>query len=50
MSLSVLGWQDATQWGWGSLLTWSCIAGGLALLVVPPETGAAGNVLIANST
>ena len=34
MSLSVLGLQQSSQWGWGSPATWACIVGGLLLLVV----------------
>lgn len=34
MSLSVLGLQQASSWGWDSPATWLCIAGGLAVLVV----------------
>ncbi|MFG2311093.1 MFS transporter [Streptomyces sp. NPDC048566] len=33
MGLSVLGFQQAATWGWGSAATWGCIAGGLAVLV-----------------
>lgn len=33
MGLSVLGLQQAAEWGWGSAATWSCIIGGFALLV-----------------
>ncbi|WP_121747822.1 MFS transporter [Streptomyces sp. E2N166] len=32
MGLSVLGFQQASAWGWDSAATWACIAGGLALL------------------
>lgn len=34
MGLSVLGFQQASSWGWSSVATWACIVGGLALLVV----------------
>ncbi|MCK8680816.1 MFS transporter [Streptomyces lichenis] len=34
MGLSVLGLQQASAWGWASPLTWLCIAGGLAVLVL----------------
>lgn len=34
MGLSVLGLQQASQWGWDDPLTWACIVGGLVLLVV----------------
>ena len=34
MALSVLGFEQAATWGWGSPLTWLCIIGGLAVLVV----------------
>ncbi len=34
MGLSVLGFQQSSQWGWDSIATWACIVGGLALLVV----------------
>ncbi|MFE7134213.1 MFS transporter [Streptomyces sp. NPDC057638] len=34
MGLSVLGLQQAAEWGWGSAATWSCVAGGFAVLVV----------------
>ncbi len=33
MGLSVLGLQQASAWGWSSVLTWVCIVGGLAVLV-----------------
>ena len=32
MGLSVLGFQQAFSWGWGSWATWVCIVGGLAVL------------------
>jgi EmrB/QacA subfamily drug resistance transporter len=32
MALVVLGLQQSSQWGWGSTVTWACIAGGLAAL------------------
>lgn len=34
MGLSVLGFQQAGSWGWGSAATWGCIAGGLVVLVL----------------
>ncbi|MDI2127471.1 MFS transporter [Yinghuangia seranimata] len=34
MALSVLGLQQAQDWGWHSAATWGCIVGGLALLAV----------------
>jgi EmrB/QacA subfamily drug resistance transporter len=34
MGLSVLGLQQSSTWGWGSVATWACILGGLAVLVV----------------
>lgn len=34
MALSVLGFQQASAWGWGSAATWRCIAGGVLVLVV----------------
>ncbi|MEV6395628.1 MFS transporter [Streptomyces sp. NPDC051907] len=34
MGLSVLGLQQASAWGWSSVATWACIAGGLLVLVV----------------
>ena len=33
MGLAVLGLQQSSAWGWGSPVTWLCIAAGLALLV-----------------
>jgi EmrB/QacA subfamily drug resistance transporter len=33
VALSVFGFQQASTWGWHSVNTWLCIAGGLALLV-----------------
>jgi EmrB/QacA subfamily drug resistance transporter len=33
MGLSVLGFQQAQNWGWGSALTWSCVVVGLGILV-----------------
>lgn len=33
MGLSVLGFQQAGTWGWSSPLTWSCIIGGLIVLI-----------------
>ena len=32
MGASVLGFEQAATWGWRSAATWSCIAGGLAVL------------------
>ncbi len=32
MGLAVLGLQESSVWGWGSPVTWICIAAGLALL------------------
>ncbi|MEU9755482.1 MFS transporter [Streptomyces althioticus] len=34
MGLSVLGFQQASAWGWDSAWTWLCVAGGLAVLAV----------------
>ena len=34
MALSVLGFEQASSWGWGSPLTWGCIIGGLLILVL----------------
>ncbi|OIJ68095.1 MFS transporter [Streptomyces mangrovisoli] len=34
MGLSVLGFQQASAWGWDSAATWACIVGGLAVLYV----------------
>jgi EmrB/QacA subfamily drug resistance transporter len=34
MGLTVLGLQQSGNWGWSSLATWACIAGGLILLAV----------------
>ncbi|MQS39736.1 MFS transporter [Streptomyces katsurahamanus] len=34
MGLSVLGLQQASEWGWAATATWACIIGGLALLAV----------------
>lgn len=33
MGLSVLGFQQASAWGWGSAATWACIVGGVLVLV-----------------
>jgi EmrB/QacA subfamily drug resistance transporter len=33
MGLAVLGLQQSSVWGWGSAVTWLCIAAGVALLV-----------------
>jgi EmrB/QacA subfamily drug resistance transporter len=32
MGLAVLGLQQSSVWGWGSVVTWACIAAGVALL------------------
>jgi EmrB/QacA subfamily drug resistance transporter len=32
MGLAVLGLQQSSVWGWGSAITWICIAAGLALI------------------
>ncbi|HEV7400389.1 MAG TPA: MFS transporter [Solirubrobacterales bacterium] len=32
MGLAILGLQQSSVWGWGSVLTWGCIAAGLALI------------------
>jgi predicted MFS family arabinose efflux permease len=32
MALAVLGLQQSSVWGWGSAITWICIAAGIALL------------------
>ena len=34
MGLTVLGLQQASVWGWGSLATWGCIVVGLVLMAV----------------
>jgi EmrB/QacA subfamily drug resistance transporter len=34
MALSTLGFEQAATWGWADLRTWSCILGGLVVLVV----------------
>ncbi len=34
MGLAVLGLQQSSVWGWGSPVTWICIAAGLALIAV----------------
>ncbi|MFZ0091795.1 MAG: MFS transporter [Solirubrobacteraceae bacterium] len=34
MALSVLGLQQASAWGWGSVATWACLIVGLTLLAV----------------
>jgi EmrB/QacA subfamily drug resistance transporter len=34
MGLTVLGLQQAGNWGWSSVATWGCLAGGLLLLAV----------------
>ncbi|QHY95569.1 Multidrug resistance protein 3 [Streptomyces sp. S4.7] len=33
MGLCVLGFQQASTWGWGSATTWACIVGGLLVLI-----------------
>ena len=33
MALSVLGFEQASSWGWADLKTWGCIIGGLIILV-----------------
>ncbi|WP_329033119.1 MFS transporter [Streptomyces sp. NBC_01725] len=33
MGLCVLGFQQASTWGWGSATTWVCIVGGLLVLI-----------------
>ncbi|HXS33492.1 MAG TPA: MFS transporter [Solirubrobacterales bacterium] len=33
MGLAILGLQQSSVWGWGSAITWVCIAAGLALIV-----------------
>ncbi len=32
MALAVLGLQQSSVWGWGSVVTWACIVAGVALL------------------
>ena len=34
MGLSVVGFSEATTWGWDNPATWACLAGGVALLVL----------------
>ncbi|MFC8226063.1 MFS transporter [Streptomyces sp. NPDC057287] len=34
MGLSVLGFQQASAWGWSSVATWACIVGGLGVLAL----------------
>ena len=34
MALSVLGFEQASSWGWSSPWTWLCIVGGLAILLI----------------
>ena len=34
MALSVLGFEQASSWGWADIKTWGCIIGGLVILVV----------------
>ncbi len=33
MGLLILGLQQSSQWGWGSIATWACLAGGAALML-----------------
>ncbi|MFC7933205.1 MFS transporter [Streptomyces cinereoruber] len=34
MGLGVLGFQQASSWGWGSVATWACIIGGAVVLML----------------
>ncbi|SDS04430.1 MFS transporter [Jiangella sp. DSM 45060] len=34
MALSVVGFSQATEWGWTSVWTWACLVGGAVLLVL----------------
>ncbi|MGW4723130.1 MFS transporter [Streptomyces sp. NPDC004291] len=34
MGLGVLGFQQASSWGWGGVATWACIVGGAVVLVL----------------
>jgi EmrB/QacA subfamily drug resistance transporter len=34
MGLLVLGLQQSSQWGWGSIATWACVIAGLLLMIV----------------
>ncbi len=34
MGLTVLGFQQSSQWGWGSALTWGCITAGIVVLAI----------------
>ncbi|WP_435191190.1 MFS transporter [Streptomyces sp. bgisy126] len=34
MGLGVLGFQQASSWGWSSVATWACIVGGMVVLVL----------------
>ncbi|MFJ3499262.1 MFS transporter [Streptomyces sp. NPDC090135] len=34
MGLGVLGFQQASSWGWSSVTTWACIVGGMVVLVL----------------
>ncbi|WP_435056883.1 MFS transporter [Streptomyces cinereoruber] len=34
MGLGVLGFQQASSWGWGSVATWACVIGGAVVLVL----------------
>ena len=34
MGLSVLGFQQASAWGWSSAATWGCVVGGIVVLAV----------------
>ncbi len=47
MALAVLGLQQSSVWGWGSVVTWACIVAGVALLAwfVLYELGVANPLL-----
>ena len=47
MALAVLGLQQSSVWGWGSVVTWACIVAGVALLAwfVVYELGLANPLL-----
>ncbi|MFB7030129.1 MULTISPECIES: MFS transporter [unclassified Streptomyces] len=34
MGLGVLGFQQASSWGWSSVATWACVVGGMVVLVL----------------
>ncbi|MFC8175947.1 MFS transporter [Streptomyces sp. NPDC057325] len=34
MGLGVLGFQQASSWGWGGVATWACVVGGAVVLVL----------------